>query len=719
MGARVRTATKYRAYSWKFHSADDYGATDEAITDRAGRFSVSTDEPASFTVMMPGQAPLLINDLRKDTLLANGDEPDAIRLPAGISIKGRVLTDSGKPVPRAIVTARRDVTWNEFDMPLSFSISCAADEFGHYELPPLPADKFKLSISDQLTEDCNPAEYNRFISSFSTENKPLIETRPLDLVFVPADITLASPAVSPALDLLASPMVTLQVNVEFPDGPPDPDRHSDVGVTGTFKGQPWNGRYVKADENGIATLRAPLGLEWAAIKTGLARHHRSSDSTIEIGEAIHFKRLDENVSGVTVIKPRLATLKVKLTLSSSVQREIVDSKARVTISAAYARKGFREQSSDRQRISLTGATQSGSNEYRGTALPNEPIIVSVIAIKDGDQRTIHEEQLTLAPGEERLREITVGDEERNATDEPTGAAAVERAVDYLLKQQQTNGAWQGGVEGTTHSDGTTALIALALFDRGTESDQAIQSATQFLLKASPNMTKEVALQAMFLHRLGKPGAALCRQSVQWLVDAQIKQGADAGGWGYRQDPVGSRADGANSAYAILALTTVVPHDPGSSSAVSPEVWQRSVDWLVHTQLQDGGWGYLRQVSVSESMTACAVAGLKSLSSRVEKNPKIDQAILKGENWLATNWDNGRNSGNSAWKLLYLEWLSRALNDRPKLGDRDWRADILQTVLPAQQQNGSFQTVPASTHPAVSTAFAIEILKRTKSSAETR
>src|SRR5262249_49315917 len=58
-GARVVTRTKYRPYAWKFHSPDDYSASDSAVTDKDGHFAISTDEPATLTVSLAGQAPLI------------------------------------------------------------------------------------------------------------------------------------------------------------------------------------------------------------------------------------------------------------------------------------------------------------------------------------------------------------------------------------------------------------------------------------------------------------------------------------------------------------------------------------------------------------------------------------------------------------------------------------------------------------------------------------
>lgn len=712
VGAKVKTATKYRAYSWKHHSPDDYGASDRAVTDSKGQFSIVIDERASFTAMMQGQAPLIIDDLTKRIQVANGDGPNDFRLPSANRIKGRLLTADGKPVPRAIVTATRDVKWNEFDMPLSFRILCASDELGYYELPPLPADRYKLSVGAQLDSDSRPDDYNEFMSSFRTSDKPDFGTQPLELVFVPKTTTLEPFVPVTHLDLQAVPMVTLKVNVEFPDGVPDPNRSPDVGISGTINGQEWNGHYAKADENGVATLRAPKGLDWAFIKTGLARHRRSDDAETEIGNAIHFKRLDEDVSGVTVIKPKLAKLKVKIAGWDAARLENAKARGRVSISASYARKGFREQSSDRQKVGLTGAktTHSAQTEYQGTALPNEPIVLRVSSRNDGEEVTLHEEQLTLAPGDDRLHVVTIRPG-KAVTSKAKLEAAIGRASGYLQARQRIDGSWSGNNEGDGYTDGTTALVALALFEDGAASDVAVQNATQYLLKAFPDSTKEIALQAIFLQRLGKPGAALYRRNLKWLVDAQIKVGPDAGGWGYQSNPLADRADGANSAYAILALATVVARYPASADEIPTDVWQRSMTWLLKMQHEDGSWGYTaRGSNTTGAMTACGLAGLKSLRVQLKETPQIDEAIEKGEGWLSANWNAQVDRGSSAWPLFRLDWLRRALHDRPVLGEREWYPDVVEKVLASQQPDGSFSLSPG-TSPIISTAFAINVLRR--------
>ena len=50
----------------------------------------------------------------------------------------------------------------------------------------------------------------------------------------------------------------------------------------------------------------------------------------------------------------------------------------------------------------------GSSEYRGTALPNEEIVLRVRMSAGQEETVLHEERLTLTPEEERLRTIEIG-----------------------------------------------------------------------------------------------------------------------------------------------------------------------------------------------------------------------------------------------------------------------------------------------------------------------
>lgn len=716
-GAVVRTATKYRPYSWKFFSPDEYGFSATTTTDKEGRFSMVTDDRSTLTVFLAGEAPLLIDDLQERLKLHPGpDLTPEFRLPPGIRLKGRVLDDHGKPVPRAIVSARRDFPWNESNMPLSFSTTCAADDQGEYELPPLPVDQYKLSIGSRLSMSSSVDEYNSYTGSFNTATKPETETEPLDLVFVPLSRKLEFTEPLPRLDLKSSPMVSVRVKVLFPDGAPDPTRSSDVGITGLMDGRNWQGRYVKADENGVAVLRAPRGLRLAAIKTGLARHRQSADSPIEIGQAIHLGELEGDRDGFIVIKPKFAKLRVKLSLTEELSQKLGRGKAHIAITARYVRKGYRENSPTPQQMMLTGSTQSGTSSYEGTALPDEPVLLRVTIQEGNDLNVVHEEELTLAAGEDQLKEIAiVAEKKAEATSKLD--TAIQKAANYLKSQQRADGSWPSGMSGDSHGDGATSLVALAMLDTGKDSKRTTEIAIANQLKASPEFTKEVALQTLLLHRAGKPGAQAVVRNLRWLVKAQIKDGPDAGSWSYRQEPVGARGDGANFAYALLALAVAAPADNAEAEEliVAPKVWQRAQDWLIKNQHSDGGWGYVRQAGQSTgAMTACALTGLQALAKRLDKSADRDTAIKRGNAWLQARWSPQRNPGSKSWNLFYLAWTCRALAGMEKLGQIPWHEQVCESLLKRQGKNGSFAPENPSTHAAISTAFALEILKHCRS-----
>jgi hypothetical protein len=64
VGAEVAVSSKYKAYSWKFHNADEYGARETQITNEEGEFTANHEDWATLAVMLEGEATLLIDNLR-------------------------------------------------------------------------------------------------------------------------------------------------------------------------------------------------------------------------------------------------------------------------------------------------------------------------------------------------------------------------------------------------------------------------------------------------------------------------------------------------------------------------------------------------------------------------------------------------------------------------------------------------------------------------------
>lgn len=715
-GATVKTATKYQAYSWKFHNPDDYGFSASATTDINGRFKLETDQQATLTVSLPGHPIVLIDNLSKFIELSDVDGPLELRVSRGVRLRGRVLDDRGIPQPNVILNARRQFAWNEFDMPLSYQIRCASNENGEYEFPPLPADDFTISATARLAGDIDAAAYNAHVSGERVLDEK-IETAPLDLVFVPAVQTLSDNNQLPVFDLKASPMATVTVKVEFPHATPDPDRHSDVGIAGLVDGKSWQGRYVKADETGIAVLRVPIGLTQGKVKTGLAMHRRSPDGDVELGEAVHFGTLEDDIDGITVIKPVFAKLKVKLTLPEELSRKYSRSKAWINISARHKRDGFHEQSSKRRRFGLTGSMQSGATEYRGTAIPNEPLVLTVSVKEDDESVVVHEEELTLKPGEERLVAVAIQDPKAAPEkDEDEANVIIQGAVKFLLSQQQADGSWPTGTQ-SSYIAGTTALAGLALLDGGVpRNDDHLRRATLYLLKAEPKMTKEVALQAMYLDRFSEPGRVICRRNIKWLIDAQIKKGHLAGAWGYQNGAgaINTGGDMANTVFAIRALCELASRDEDNPEFVPADVWQLTADLLVRAQKDDGSWGYTPRVAQSSgSMTVCILGCLKDLKTRVpDEDEVVSDAIVKAEQWLTKHWRvNSVPGGGKGWHYFQLAWLPYALGDAERVGEHDWRAEVVEFLKKQQREDGSFQSVSPAWSPVYASAYAIQTLSK--------
>ena len=413
VGAKVATRTKYRPYSWKYRDPDEYTSQDSAVTDDQGWFDIVTDSPAVLRVDAKGEAPLIVDDLSKYHSPNLGDPANTFRLPMGIRPHGQVLTFDGKPIPGAIVQASRDFKWDEFDMLTGFGRSCSVDEQGRYELPPLPAGAYRLSVSSRVANLDDIRKYNT--ASFDEagwHTGPEIPAVSLPDVILDQTKTIGDIDASPSCDFQAVETVVVTVRMEFPNGKrPDDGRTVDLTVSGIMNGNRWAGLSTTADEKGIARLVVPRGIHNVVIGTGLARFRQTADGPIELGEAIHLSDVNSDVAGITVIRPLLAKLKVKLELPDELLRQYAQSKAFIDIHAYHSQEGTKEQPfrSGKQRLFLNGAVQRNSDEYQGTALPNEELVLQVTKRVNNVETVLHEERLTLEPSEERLRKIKIRD----------------------------------------------------------------------------------------------------------------------------------------------------------------------------------------------------------------------------------------------------------------------------------------------------------------------
>ena len=100
--------------------------------------------------------------------------------------------------------------------------------------------------------------------------------------------------------------------------------------------------------------------------------------------------------------------------------------------------------------------------------------------------------------------------------------AIDRGVDYLLKQQRRDGSWPPYAN---YDGGTTAMCTLALLNAGVPVDDAnMQKALEQLRSLPPSKTYVVALQTMALCAAEpKRDKLKIQQLARWLEMAQRRK----------------------------------------------------------------------------------------------------------------------------------------------------------------------------------------------------
>jgi squalene cyclase len=132
--------------------------------------------------------------------------------------------------------------------------------------------------------------------------------------------------------------------------------------------------------------------------------------------------------------------------------------------------------------------------------------------------------------------------------------SIDKARDYLLKQQKPDGTWEA-MRSSNKSAGATALVMLALANSGVPATEPpMQRALAWMRTQQPDETYSVALQAMILAMLApETDRAILERNVEWLERAQVKQGPATGSWTYKQNEGRGIGDNSNSQFALLGL----------------------------------------------------------------------------------------------------------------------------------------------------------------------
>jgi hypothetical protein len=278
--------------------------------------------------------------------------------------------------------------------------------------------------------------------------------------------------------------------------------------------------------------------------------------------------------------------------------------------------------------------------------------------------------------------------------------SIDKAVQYLVRQQQKDGNWSGHV---SYGSGQSALVTLALLSSGlSPKHKTVERALTYLRSRTPDSTYEVSLQTM-VYCMAEPmrDMPLIQRNVAWLVEQQNARG----GWGYGNIARGFD-DESNSQFALLALWEA----SRLGIEIPDPVFQKaSAYWMANRMQTRNGpaaqvaWRYDGGPETG-SMTCAGIASLlisddalqfadaRIVNDRIqccggEEGATVIDAAL---GWLASNFSVSANPGGSFW-LYYMYALERVgrLTGQRFVGKHDWYREGAQQLLEAQDTTSGF------------------------------
>ena len=304
--------------------------------------------------------------------------------------------------------------------------------------------------------------------------------------------------------------------------------------------------------------------------------------------------------------------------------------------------------------------------------------------------------------------------------------AAERMRGWLYAQQAADGSWEEGVKGTWKSKqpsgGVTALVTYALLASGESYQQpALARALAWLEQAELKGTYAVALRAHVWARLPDAFGPQLEADVAWLRAAQWR-----GLFDY-VNPARSRSPGPSGVAAISSLsrtqygTLAMWEYAKRGGKVDDTFWEQTTDWMLRSQLTDGGWNYgpatsRKNTPADGGMTCAGLTLLCVARQQGVTNDHAGPAIERGLAWLDANFAGApitdRDEKNAAMFWYGVERVGMATG-ADRLAGRDWyaagAAHILdrERRLPRAKKGGDDRT--GAIKP-VSTVFSSELIE---------
>ena len=270
----------------------------------------------------------------------------------------------------------------------------------------------------------------------------------------------------------------------------------------------------------------------------------------------------------------------------------------------------------------------------------------------------------------------------HADDEPVPREvqyAVDRGLEWLSKNQQSNGSWGGGTGGGTALAASTSLATMAFMARGHTPGQgpygeAINRGVDAILalQAKDGLISQTAQSpAMYDH--GISTVALCEafgmlddgrqtlvrqavsRAVRVILDAQKvpKGGDDQGGWRYT--PESRDADTSVSGWQLMALR-------GASNIganIPPKAIDDGIAYIKRrSQLRAAGGGGFSYAGSSGANIALTGTGILALSLMGQPNAP---EVRAGADYLLAN--PGISGGHYYYTVYYVSQAAWQLGDK--------------------------------------------------------
>ena len=303
--------------------------------------------------------------------------------------------------------------------------------------------------------------------------------------------------------------------------------------------------------------------------------------------------------------------------------------------------------------------------------------------------------------------------------------AIDKARDWLVRQQNANGSWDCSMRPNETRVGATSLVTLSLLNAGLPPEHpTLVKALDYLRSRTPDETYSVSLQTMVL-ALVTPDADRLQlaRNVKWLEDGQIRQGPTAGSWSYHHNR--GNGDNSNSQYAMLAL-----HEASEVGVrVDRTVWELAQKYWISCQVGDGSWGYtLGNAGGSGSMTCAGITSLWITSQHLMAadaraagdsvtccgGGRSPQQLERGLAWLGSRFSVVENPGTrgQTWLYYYLYGLERVgrFTARRYIGNADWYLEGAKMFVASQDPlDGTFKG--SHEDKVVATSFALLFLAK--------